>query len=225
MGELAKSATPLSPWEREALGGSARVLQGDTIKFRDGRYYIGKEQRQASDDWKLGVVDLRSFWVRWEDGQPAEHIEQTPNDTRERNDLGYLDTSQWEEGLNGPQDPWQDVRYLYLIDPKTAQTYTFVTQTFGGRSGIAQLASQIARVQAAQPGALPFVNLRWSEMPTRFGKKTKPYFEVVGWTQGVGGPAQAAEPDPSRGKMSVESGRALSSSELDDDIPFAPEWR
>ena len=214
MGELTKSNTSSSPWEVAAGSSATRPLQGDVIKFRDGRFYIGKEQRQAADDWRLGVVDLRSYWVRWEGGRPAEHREQTLSDCPERNELGYLDESKWENGMNGPQDPWQDVRYLYLIDPKTALTYTFTTQTFGGRRAVAQLASQVARVQQAQPGALPFIHLRWVEMPTQWGKKTKPFFEIVGWTQGVG--AQAM--NEAGASKTIESGRNLP--DLDEEIPF-----
>jgi len=205
-----------------AQDASATMIQGEPIKFRDGRYYIGKGEREASQDLRLGVIDVRFCWVRWENNRPVEQIEQTSEDLISRDTLGHLDEAQWEHGMNGPRDPWQDMRYLYLIDPKTAFTYTFVTQTIGGKNAVGRLAAQIARVQRSQPGALPYILLRFADMTTQYGKKTKPHFEVVGWTQGIVSEAQRESADPTpKPKMTITSGRnAPRVEDLDDDIPF-----
>jgi hypothetical protein len=169
---------------------------------------------------RLAVVDLRSCWVRWEDGRPAEQVEQSPGSrliTRE--ELGFLNESEWDAGLDGePRDPWQDSRYLSMIDPKTAASYTFITATWGGRSAIAALSDQIARAQRSHPGALPIVELKCTEMPTQYGRKTKPLFEVVDWRRDPGADsAPPAAPGRSRGSTTIESGRKAP---IDDDIPF-----
>ena len=204
---------PKSNWSLAAQS-SGGYLQGDAIKFRDGRYYIGKSEKPAPEDFRLAVIDVVSAWVRWEDGKPAEQIEQTPDKVVTRDMLGHDNEDEWEDGINGPRDPWQDTRYLYLIDPKTAISYTFVTTTIGGKGAIRTLAAQIERVQRVQPGALPFIQLRFADMKTQWGSKAKPFFEVVGWTQGVGASAPI-EP----GKMTIESGKKPLEP-IDDDIPF-----
>jgi hypothetical protein len=208
-------------WEQAAAENAGNYIQGDVIRFRDGRYYIGKEARAAPEGMRLAVVDLRSCWVRWEDGRPAEQVEQSPGSrviTRE--ELGFLNESEWDAGLDGePRDPWQDSRYLALIDPKTAASYTFITATWGGRSAIAALSDQIARAQRAHPGALPIVELGFTEMPTQYGRKTKPAFKVTGWNRGAGPEADSppSAPGRARGSTTIESGRKAP---IDDDIPF-----
>jgi hypothetical protein len=210
-------------WEQAAAENAGNYIQGDVIRFRDGRYYIGKEGRAAPEGMRLAVVDLRSCWVRWEGGRPAEQVEQSPGSrliTRE--ELRFLNESEWDAGLDGePRDPWQDSRYLSLIDSKTAASYTFITATWGGRSAIAALSDQIARAQRAHSGALPIVELKWTEMPTQYGRKTKPLFEVVDWRRGPGAdsapPAPPAAPGRSRGSTTIESGRKAP---IDDNIPF-----
>jgi hypothetical protein len=230
MGEIVRTgAGALTAWEQAAAENAGNYIQGDSIRFRDGRYFIGKEGRAAPEAMRLVVADLRSVWVRWENGRPAEQVEQRPGERLiTLKELGFLHENEWEEGLDGsPQDPWQDSRYLGLVDPKTAASYTFITATRGGRSAIAALSDQIARAQRAHLGALPIIELRWVEMPTQYGRKTKPLFEVVDWRRGEGAePPPPSAPERARGQMTIESGRrAMSSNPIDDDIPFAPEWR
>jgi hypothetical protein len=214
----------LTTWEQAAEENAGNYIQGDSIKFRDGRFYIGKEGRAAPDGMRLAVTDLRECWVRWENGRPAQHIERSPGTPRiKREELGYPDETEWEVGIDGrPQDPWQDARYLYLVDPKTAAIYTFTTATWGGRSAVAQLGDQIARAQRAHPGALPIVKLKWAEWPTRHARKTKPLFEIVDWrrSEGAETPPPSA-PERQRGSVTIESGRrAPARQEIDDEVPF-----
>src|SRR5262249_16093543 len=88
----------------------------------------------------------------------------------------------WQAGHDGePKDPWQNTRFVYLIDPVSAEAYTFSTSSWGGRGAVIDLADQIQRVRYARPGAVPIVELRSAPMITKFGKKSKPPFKGVGW--------------------------------------------
>ena len=65
-----------------------------------------------------------------------------------------------------------DTRYLYLIDRKTAEDVTFVTDSDGGRRAVGDLSNQIALVRVAHPGAAPIVELVAGPWPTRYGMKS-----------------------------------------------------
>lgn len=73
---------------------------------------------------------------------------------------------------------------MYLVDPLTAEAYTFSTSAFGGRAAVNDLADQIQRMRFAQPGAVPVVELRAAPMLTRFGRKSRPWFKVIEWRRG-----------------------------------------
>ena len=48
-----------------------------------------------------------------------------------------------EIGRDGkPKDPWQNTRFVYLVNPLSAEAYTFVTSSWGGRQAVNDLAEQ-----------------------------------------------------------------------------------
>jgi hypothetical protein len=145
-----------------------RFTKGRTIKFRDGAYFINRNEPILADELKLVVIGVTVAWVRWEDGRPVEHRVTRPHQRHpERGELNHFDESQWPSGYDDkPADPWHDSRYLYLLDPKTAEDYTFVTDTVGGRRAVGDLANEIAKVRCAHPGAIPLVSLSSEMMPT-----------------------------------------------------------
>jgi hypothetical protein len=118
----------------------------------------------------------------------------------EREELGDLDQSYWQLGPNGePRNPWQNTRYVYLLDPISMEMLTFSTSSFGGRGAAINLADQIKRMRGlGRAAALPVVELGAEKMPTRFGMKSKPAFKIVKWYGGGnengGGPKEIAPP-------------------------------
>ena len=54
----------LTPWEQAAAENTGNYIQGDSIKFRDGRFYIGKDGRPAPDNMRLAVTDLKGDAVQ-----------------------------------------------------------------------------------------------------------------------------------------------------------------
>jgi hypothetical protein len=121
---------------------------------------------------------------------------------------------EWETGPGGePKDPWANTRLVYLVDPDTAEAYTFSTSSWGGRAAVIELGDQIARMRTTYPDAAPIVELRAVEMPTRFGRKSKPALKVVGWKNANTRPTETAKP-VERIRPIITSGRqALASPE------------
>ena len=81
-------------------------------------------------DVDLIVADILTVWVRWENRKPVEPRIRYPGKRHpDRDELGYLDESSWEDGLNGPSDPWRDSRYCYLVNPQNGAEFTLSTNT------------------------------------------------------------------------------------------------
>jgi hypothetical protein len=61
----------------------------------------------------------------------------------ERDELGDLNKTEWElDPDDQPKDPWQNTRFVYLVDPISAEAYTFVTASWGGRQAVNVLPSK-----------------------------------------------------------------------------------
>jgi hypothetical protein len=156
--------------------GNTKIF-GKMLKFTiDGKYKVDKTDI-LPDNKTLVAIDVTTGWLKWQGDKPIEHRITQPGQVHPDRD-----ESTWEPGINGhPADPWRDTRYLRLIDPRTGQDYTFVTDTYGGRKAVADLKSQISNVRFAYPGAVPVVQLGSTMMKTAFGLKPRPEFKVVGW--------------------------------------------
>jgi hypothetical protein len=181
--------------------GGSNLIVGKMVKFTiDGKYKVDKADI-LPDNTILVAIDVTTAWVNWRGGKPIEHRITHPGQLHpDRADLPDQDQATWERGLNGePADPLKDTRYLRLIDPRTGQDYTFVTDTYGGRKAVSDLKSQIANIRFAHPGAVPVVRLGSTMMPTSFGLKPRPEFKVIDWRNKNNGAVQLAPRDNSGG--------------------------
>ena len=131
----------------------------------------------------------------------------------EREELGDTDESKWPLGpKKQPKDPWQNTRFVYLIDPLTAEAFTFSTSSWGGRGAVNDLAAAISRVRAARPNAVPLIELQAQPHQTKFGRKSKPFFKVIEWRGD-----DLAKPGPQA--LKPLPAPALTA-EMNDDIPW-----
>jgi hypothetical protein len=207
-------------WGDAAAEASERVIRGTLLKFSDWKWSKGKEGTEVEEGATLVALDTAAAWVKWSEGKPVEYrLRQPGRKLPEREELGNLDKGDWEAGPDGqPKDPWQNTRFVYLVDPVSAEAFTFSTASWGGRGAVSDLADQIQRVRYARPGAVPVVELHAAPMLTKFGKKSKPFFKVIDWQGGEQSnqrPAPALIESKPSASARTESGRAF-----DDEIPF-----
>jgi hypothetical protein len=74
-----------------------------------------------------------------------------------------------------------ELRRLFL-DPKTAETYTFINSTTGARIAIERLADKIKWMRALRgQNVMPMIRLESRPMPTQYGKKMRPEFTPFDW--------------------------------------------
>jgi hypothetical protein len=215
---LSKPPPTTDGWHDAAAEAGERQIRGQLLKFADWHWTVGKEAAPVEDGTQLVALATAAMWVRWEDGKPAEYrMRESGQRLPERDELDDLDESLWEEGPGGePQDPWRNTRLVYLVDPKTAEAFTFSTASWGGRSAVTDLGDQIVRMRTVHPDAVPIVELRSAEMPTKYGRKSKPLFKIVSWKMAD---ATAAAP-VERVLPAVKAEQQLGRREMDDEIPF-----
>jgi hypothetical protein len=208
-------------WGDAAADASNRKLRGLAIKYNsnDNAWRIGKEHTPIEKGRGFYAIAADAEWVRMENKKVAERRgRDAKGRIPDRETLGFEDESRWETFGGQKQDPWKNTRYVHLLDPQTAEQFTFLTDTVGGRICWEALARQIDAVRRAHSGAVPVVELSNMLMPTDYGPRPRPHFRVVGWKRIADQPA------------------AFSSAKLivDDDIPcndhvppsgdLGPEW-
>ena len=212
-------------WADAAAENAERVIKGTLLKYSDWKWTKGKENIEVKEDISFVALATAAGWVKWHDGKPSgEPLTRQPGKKLpERDELGDLDKTEWELGPDGqPKDPWQNTRFVYLVDPISAEAYTFVTASWGGRQAVNDLADQIQRVRYRNPGASPLVELHAEPWITRFGRKSKSFFKVIGWRggdsqviDGHGGGPRDGGPTPALVEAS-----SIPSRTIDDEIPF-----
>ena len=207
-------------WGDAAAENAERVIKGTLLKFSDWRWTKGKEGTEVKEGTTLVALGTAAAWVKWVGGKPVEYLMRQPGQKLpDRDELSDPEScGTWETGPDGkPRDPWQNTRFVYFVDPTSAEAFTFVTASWGGRQAVNDLAEQIQRMRYARPGASPLVELHSEPWLTKFGRKSKPFFKVINWNGGEphGGEPRSRGPTPA----SVEP-RTIMSSSMDDEIAF-----
>jgi hypothetical protein len=177
-------------WADAAAESASNLIRGTLLKFADWRWTKGAEKTEVSIGTQFVAIGTVAAWVCWQDGKPDSDksiVRQPGKPLPDRRDLGDLDQGLWEKGPDGitPKDPWQSMRYVYLLDPVSIEMLTFSTSSGGGTSAVRVLADQIQRMRDySKSNALPVVEIGAAEMPTKFGLKSKPTFKIVRWYRG-----------------------------------------
>jgi hypothetical protein len=199
-------------WGDAAAESAEYIIKGTLLKFADWKWTKGKESIEVEHGTAFVALGTTAAWVKWSDGKPIEYkVRQTGHRLPDRDELGDLEEGDWELGPdNKPKDPWANTRFIYFVDPTSAQAYTFSTSSWGGRQAVNDLAEQIQRVRFGKPGTSPLVELQSEPWLTKFGRKSKPFFKVIDWR---GGEPRNGGPTPAM----VEGSTVRS---IDEEVPF-----
>ena len=204
---------------------------GQFIKDADGqihRHRLHRRQDRRTARRALGRHrrgDGLGAWGEDNDGnkRPIEHrVTEAGKIHPDRDDLPDQDESQWSPGLDGkPADPWKDTRYLYLINPRSGQSYTFVTDSYGGRRAVGSLKSKILNVRWVYPGAVPLIKCTSAPFKTQYGMKRRPEFKILEWrNRGGGSPIEDPISRPQLEHKLEQMKTTAKQAEFDDNIPF-----
>ena len=205
-------------WDAAASDSANKPMKGQSIKFDAGAYFIGKEKTLIKVDRRFVAMDLAQGWQFLKKDCPAEYVMRPIDGPKPPRPDSFTDESEWPDELDGkPADPWKYTRFLYLLDPLTAETFTFTSSTWGGLRGIDDLTQQIKLMRTTEPGAVPIVELQSAAWSTKFGIKQRPFFKVVGWhIKKIEAPKLISDNSSDGGG----SGPKVVNDMMDDEIPF-----
>ena len=166
-------------------------IVGRMIKFsKEGTFVTSDDGQEIDEGAEFTVLADETLigWVKFGGaGEPPERAMGLLYDgfqMPERESLGDLDESAWEEGLDGrPADPWQHHQYLVLQHTGTSELFTFVTSSKTGRRAVGNLLRHYDRMRKTHPDELPVVRLRtggFEHKDSRVGFVNTPVLVVCG---------------------------------------------
>jgi len=186
-----------------------RVIQGVILKCVDGRW---EDKDGLTPPNTLLAMGTARCVQCWKDQQPVDTIVETADEALpDVDDLNAkIPVKEWEKGLDGkPRPPWQVQFVVYLIDPVSGSTWTFINSTMGARIAYERLADKFRWMRRLRGDNIaPVVKLDAREMKTAFGKKLRPEFVVQEWRDlGSGSPSTLQiehQPEPAAAVVAAE---------------------
>jgi hypothetical protein len=238
--ELAKRIDGFDAFTNEIEEGNEqapapRVIQGELVKFTNDAKWVTRAGDVLPPTLELVAVDVARVVQKWADETPVETIileagQKFPN-------LEKLNESvpktEWREGPDGnPRGPWQAQHIVYMVDLATMNRFSWPSDinTIGSSRCVSELVDRTKWMRRFRGvNVYPVITLTDTFMPTRFGGRQRPHFEVERWISlGEGGSAlpapelkalpDTAALDTPQGARTVEP---LTTKEVvDDDIPY-----
>ena len=189
-------------------------IAGRLIKWsKDATFITSDDEEEIAADAEFILLADETLigWIKFNGvGEPPERHAGLLFDGYEmveREDLGDLDQTKWELGLDGqPADPWLHQQSIVLQNTETAELFTFSTTSKTGRRAVGILLRHYQRMQKTRPDELPVIKLGkggYEHKDSRVGWVAVPVFVVVGRALRDG----TAKPDTSIGRF------------IDDELP------
>jgi hypothetical protein len=168
-----------------------RIIQGPLVRFTNEAAWVAADGEELSPDLELVAVDVLRVVQRWHDEKPIETRVLQPGEKFP--DITALNETvpkkEWAEGPDGkPRGPWQAQHIVYLLDPRTMGKFTYATGTVGGAIAVRDLVDSTCWMRRYRGmGVYPVVTLKDVFMPTRFGGRQRPRFDIARWVSLDGG--------------------------------------
>jgi hypothetical protein len=162
-----------------------RLIQGVILKCVDGRWLDGDGLIPPSEMLVIGITHALQCWGK--DKDLLDTILEQPNE--ELPDVDALNAQipeeEWGLSLDGkPRPPWQFNYVVYLLDPASASTYTFLNSTTGARIAVERLEDKVKWMRTLRGNDVAaIVRLESRPMKTSFAGviKQRPEFAVIEW--------------------------------------------
>jgi hypothetical protein len=168
-----------------------RVIQGVLLKCVDGQWKDGDGLTPASEMLVIGITRVLQCW---KDKDLLDVIVEQPNEPLPDVDglNAQIPKQEWGLDLNGnPRPPWSLNWVVYLLDPATASTYTFINSTVGARIAVERLEDKVRWMRTLRgANVAPIVKLDARPMKTKVPGvlKQRPEFTVLEWRDLGDGP-------------------------------------
>jgi hypothetical protein len=200
-----------------------RVIVGIFLRCVDGVWTGDRVPMPA--DTRLLALAATMVLQNWQDKEAVKTIRLKPGESYEalanqRDELNAkIDKATWEIGIDGkPRPPWVLSFVVYLLNPLTAEKFTYANSTTGARVAFEDLKDRVSWMRAIRGDqVVAEVELASKPMPTKVGQKIRPHFKVTGWKT-FDTAHKPAQLEPPRGVKSVEPPTV--GEELNDKIEF-----
>ena len=196
-----------------AISPANRLIQGILVKFTNQSTYVTGGGDELPSTLELVAANVSRIVQRWADGQPIETRVLEPGEKFP--DLEKLNASvpqsEWREGPDGKlRGPWQAQYLVYLLNPDTAQRYTYTTGTIGGGIAVRDLVDRTNWMRKFRgEHVYAVVTLSDTFMPTRFGGRHRPHFLIKRWVAlGGEGALPPTEPPALTGPQTADPSTA-----------------
>jgi hypothetical protein len=164
-----------------------RLIQGTLLKCVDGVWTAGGA---AAPKQLLALATVTALQL-WKLQKPVNTIVKRPGHPWPHiDDLNAeIPEEDWEVGLDGqPRAPWQKQFVVYLLEPNTAENFTFANGTAGANQAVQNLKNAVKGMRLLRGDhVVPLVELQSRPMKTKFGTKQRPHFHVIEWRNLDGG--------------------------------------
>jgi hypothetical protein len=205
-------------WDAAAIDMAAHPMKGiQSANFDNGAFFRGKEKTLIKPEERFIAIDVREGWMFLKKDTPPEFVMRLLGKHKPPRPDSFTDQESWPFKFNSQterDDPWKYNRFVFLLDPQSAQVTVFNTHTFGGDIGVNELAKAIQTMRAAHPGAVPIVQLESRQWKTKFGMRPRPFFNIVGWH------FKDNAPQPPTDSNGQGGGPIKTINAFDDEIPF-----
>jgi len=162
-----------------------RLIQGDLVKFTNQATWLTRGGAELSGNLERVAVNVIRVMQKWADGQPIETRvlgpgEKLPN-LEELN--AAVPQSEWREGPDGKlRGPWEAQFLVYLLNPDTAERFTYATGTTGGGIAVRDLIYRVSwKPKFCGEQVYALVSLSAVPWKTRYGTRPRPHFVVKRW--------------------------------------------
>jgi hypothetical protein len=162
-----------------------RLIQGELVKFTNEASWVTRSGEELAGTLELVAVNVTRAVRKWGDGRPIETRvlqpgEKLPN-LEELN--ANVPRSEWREGPDGKlHGPWQAEYLVYLLNPDTAERFSFATGTIGGGIAVRDLMDRVRLMRKVRGEQVyPVISPSAAPMRTRYGTRPRPHFVVKRW--------------------------------------------
>jgi hypothetical protein len=229
------------PWAQYAASEGGNQL-GKLIKYTKGHWFQGENEIAIGTEFLALIRDAAISDIRWDGGKPVEtkhmdkmsELKDGPGFIREnarfapRASLGHTDKTLWETDNKGePRDPWQQQRLLPMLHLENGELFCWAFTSWGARKTFAELAASYSPHR--NTNRLPVISLQTGfKKYDDYGRVDIPILKIERWDSFGDAPEIAATPPKPPKDDPISTGivtKPKANADLDDTIPFAPEFR
>jgi hypothetical protein len=174
----------------------APLIQGQRIVFpNECVWQVKNNPNLPITTYELIVVDVPRVVQKWQHGKAETRIlgpgEPVP-------DIEALNAAvpdeEKEVGPNGQKTgPYQFVYVVYFFHEPSVKKFTYITGSVGGGICVRELVDALKWFRKwRQASVCPIIQLGTTFMPTRFGGRQRPYFNILRWVRPNDGQGEAA---------------------------------